>query len=104
MESTCFRKVVVPFLLLLIPHIVYSQNSTVPQAGGTQVTKESSNSGVYTGRETYIPKPAEQKEVEPGATSFADGFLRRTRQHVGASVGLFESYTPDIVGSSSQKM
>src|SRR5262249_12708647 len=61
---------------------VQGQAPTAPPTEGTPTDRAPSNSGVY-GREVYIPKTSEQQEPEPAATSFSDGFLRNTRQHIG---------------------
>src|SRR5262245_28252843 len=83
--------------LLAVSTAVSAQNSPTspPQENAP---KESTNStGVYTGREIYVPKVPEEKEPEPSARSFADGFLRNTRRHLGFSVTASESYSPNLV-------
>src|SRR5262249_3676517 len=60
------------------------------------------STGDYTGKEIFVPNGAEEKEPEPPARSFADGFLRNTRQHMGFSLSVFELYTPDVRLSSGE--
>src|SRR5262249_23994333 len=36
-----------------------------------------------------------------GAMSFADGFLRNTRQHMGFSLGASETYSPNMISLST---
>jgi hypothetical protein len=84
-------------LLLVIARNMYAQSSTSsPAQGNTTSTTERPDTGVYSGRDVYVPKVSDKKEPEAAATSFADGFLRDTRQHIGASVGVNESYTPNL--------
>src|SRR5215831_5693174 len=104
MKLIAFKKVAacMTAVLFLVPWTTYAQNSTAPAAQGSQATREESNPGVYSGREVFIPKPSEEKETDEGrASSFADGFLRNTRQHVGGSIGAFQSYTPDLGGGQA---
>src|SRR5262249_38280237 len=100
-------------VLLLVPWTLGAQNSTTTTTQNNQPvnqrvnqpinqpTKEHPNPGVYSGREVFIPKTPEEKEEESGPTLFSNGFLRNTRQHIGAAVGVYEAYTPGSVLSSS---
>src|SRR5262245_39412357 len=105
MKLIVFKKVAASMtaVLFLVPWTTYAQNSTATGAQGSQETREQSNPGVYSGREIFIPKPSEEKETETEsrARSFADGFLRNTRQHVGGAIGAFQSYTPDLGGGQA---
>jgi hypothetical protein len=78
-------------LVLVISSIAQAQNSTISTTQSPP-PKDSSITGVYTGREIVVPVTPEQKEPEPEARSFVDGFLRNTRQHVGLSFGASELY------------
>jgi hypothetical protein len=91
-----------PAFALLLPWCltIHAQNSPVSPAQENPPPQGTSNTGVYTGREIFVPKPAEESEPEP-ARSFADGFLRNARQHFGFSFSAFESYSSNALGSST---
>src|SRR5262249_11856658 len=76
-------------------HAQTSTQSDSPQKS-RPATAETVDTGVYDGRDIVVPKVTEHKEQDTAATSFVDGFLRDARQHVGASVGVAESYTPNV--------
>src|SRR5262245_13805498 len=99
-----FRKSVMPtFVLALVVSLVaQAQNSPVSPTPADPAPKESPITGVYTGKEIFVPNGSEEKEPEPPARSFADGFLRNTRQHMGFSLSVFELYTPDVRLSSGE--
>src|SRR5689334_393686 len=90
-------------LLVLLPLSLHGQNSTLSPTPGNPAlaSPERAETGVYSGREVFVPKVTDKdKDQEPTATSFADGFLRHTRQHIGGSVAVNESYTPNLPVSS----
>ena len=88
-------------LLLFVPWTAHAQSPTPPPAQNPPPASGQSNAGVY-GRDIFVPKEVEKKEPESGATSFADGFLRNTRQHIGASVGVSETYSPNVSTSGNR--
>src|SRR6516162_822562 len=63
--------------------------STTPQSTGP--AKDTSATGVYSGREVFVPNTKEPDEAEPSARAFGDAFLRDTRQHVGFSLGVSQA-------------
>src|SRR5262245_4599437 len=77
--------------MLLPSSVIHPQSPATTQGPGHQ--SESSSSGLDTGREVFTPDKAEQKQEDPAARAFSNGFLRNTRQHVGFSLGLSESYS-----------
>jgi hypothetical protein len=97
MRFICSRKP--PFgifaSLLLASTILHAQNSPTSAGQGNLPQAPSTNTGVYSGREIYVPESQKDGTPEASATSFADGFLRDARKHVGFSVALSETYTPN---------
>src|SRR5215831_1219577 len=86
-KDTCarsFLKLILFAVSLLLPWTLHAQDPT-----------PSPNPGVY-GKEVYVPKPSEQKAPEEDAMSFSDGFLRNARHHFGFSLGVTETYTPNV--------
>jgi hypothetical protein len=90
-------------LSALVPWNTYSQTpTTTPTQGTTSATPASSGGGVYSGREVFVPKDVEKKkDSDSGFTSFADGFLRNSKKHIGFSLSAFESYIPNDLSTST---
>src|SRR5215831_6716980 len=90
------KRFIVSFSLLIalsVSGLVQAQDSTTPNQE-SQAPKPATNTGVY-GRDIYVPDTPPPSEPESAARSFADDFLRNTKQHIGFSVGAFETYIPD---------
>src|SRR5262245_60832579 len=81
-------------IVLVVSSTIHAQDSTLPATQDNPAPKES-NTGVYTGREIFVPATPVQKEPEPAARTFSDGFLRKTGQHLGFSLGVSGVYSPD---------
>jgi hypothetical protein len=82
-------------LLLLAPYRLSAQVKETPQDSST-TPKKADDPGIYSGTDVFIPKDAPKNEPETPARSFSDGFLRDGRQHVGGSIALSQSYTPNL--------
>src|SRR5437879_5713329 len=87
-------------LLLLTPRSMHAQTSITPSSReNSSLPTGRPDTGVYSGREIFVPKAEEKKTPESTATTFSDGFLRNTRHHIGFSFGAFESYTSNAIAS-----
>jgi len=86
-------------LELFVPIALAAQDQATPTAPGGRPATEPSDSGVY-GREIFIPKPPEKRALESPAATFAEKFLRGTRQHVGLSVSIGQLYSSGVAVSS----
>src|SRR5262249_36582696 len=98
----CLQKVGLTYLpvfgfVVFVPWSLHAQTQTKSDSPEkSRPATETVDTGVYDGRDIVVPKVTEHKEQDTAATSFVDGFLRDTRHHLGASVGVVESYTPNI--------
>ncbi len=103
MASTIKTLWYIAAFLLLRGGMVYAQTAVTSPAQETSSTgKLPANTGIYTGLEVFgAPNLAERKDPEPGAKSYADGFIRDSRQHLGVSVSAFETYIPDAIPASA---
>ncbi len=90
-------------LLIAVSGNMYGQTPPAPPQKGGTTTTEQPNTGVYSGRDIFVPKPSEKQESQEGASTFADRFLRDTPHHLGFSLGAFESYTPGQIDPSNQQ-
>lgn len=86
---------------LSAPLTLRAQNSTTSPEQKTAPAP--SKTGVYTGREVFVPETPEQKEPEPPAASFSNDFLRFTRRHMGFTVRVSDTYSPNAIVSSGEK-
>src|SRR5262245_16657635 len=94
------NKVLLSLLVVLSSSSVFAQGTPPPPANPP---KTESPTGVYSGREVYVPEVKEQKAEESSATRFSDGFLRNTRHHVGFSLFVSDSYTPGVLVAADNK-
>src|SRR5947208_9838343 len=96
---------VLTVVLLLVSATTHAQTSSSTSQSSPEKPppKETKATGVYTGREIFVQDAPVKKEPEPAARSVADSFLRNTRQHLGFSVGVSETYTPNIFVSPTDK-
>jgi len=90
--------------LLFVCAFADAQDPVAPPVETNSTASSTSTTGVYSGRELYVPKPVTtDTQVEPVANSIANAFLRNSRQHIGFSVSLAESYSPNTAVSTAGK-
>src|SRR5262245_55528571 len=87
-------------ILLSASGALYAQSSQ-PAPDAQSSDRETLTPGVYTGRDTVTLDTSEQRT--PSERPNVGDFLLSTRRHIGFSLGIFETYTPDVFISTSGK-